>query len=68
MLSLQVIPYNAERGCPPLSTLQVYAAGSIIFFISASQVLVKILKSINEDSPAVPALLTDYILKILCPT
>lgn len=48
-----VIPYNAERGCPPLSTLQV---------------LVKILKSIHEDSPAVPALLTDYILKILCPT
>ncbi|XP_023341553.1 fasciculation and elongation protein zeta-2 [Eurytemora carolleeae] len=48
-----VIPYNAERGCPPLPTLQV---------------LVKILKSINEDSPAVPALLTDYILKILCPT
>jgi hypothetical protein len=29
---------------------------------------VKILKSINEDSPAVPALLTDYILKVLCPT
>lgn len=48
-----VIPYNAERGCPPLPTLQV---------------LVKILKSINEDSPAVPALLTDYILKVLCPT
>lgn len=48
-----VIPYNAERGCPALPTLQV---------------LVKILKSINEDSPAVPALLTDYILKVLCPT
>jgi len=48
-----VIPYNAEKGCPPLATLQV---------------LVKILKSINEDSPAVPALLTDYILKVLCPT
>jgi len=48
-----VIPYNAERGCPPIQTLQV---------------LVKILKSINEDSPAVPALLTDYILKVLCPT
>jgi hypothetical protein len=47
-----VIPYNAERGCPALSTLQV---------------LVKILKSINEDSPAVPALLTDYILKVLVP-
>jgi len=48
-----VIPYNADRGCPPIQTLQV---------------LVKILKSINEDSPAVPALLTDYILKVLCPT
>lgn len=48
-----VIPYNPERGCPPLPTLQV---------------LVKILKSISEDSPAVPALLTDYILKVLCPT
>jgi len=48
-----VIPYNTERGCPPIQTLQV---------------LVKILKSINEDSPAVPALLTDYILKVLCPT
>eukprot|EP00095_Tigriopus_kingsejongensis_P008496 maker-scaffold18_size714446-snap-gene-6.29 protein:Tk08496 transcript:maker-scaffold18_size714446-snap-gene-6.29-mRNA-1 annotation:"fasciculation and elongation protein zeta-2" len=43
-----VIPYQPERGEPPLATLQV---------------LVKILKSINEDSPAVPALLTDYILK-----
>merc|ERR1712098_606241 len=48
-----VIPYNPDKGCPPLQTLQV---------------LVKILKSINEDSPAVPALLTDYILKVLCPT
>jgi len=48
-----VIPYNPEKGCPPLQTLQV---------------LVKILKNINDDSPAVPALLTDYILKVLCPT
>ena len=38
------------------------------FKVLPLQVLVKILKSINEDSPAVPALLTDYILKILCPT
>merc|ERR1712083_1070134 len=45
-----VIPYSPEKGCPPLQTLQV---------------LVKILKSINEDSPAVPALLTDYSL--FCP-
>ena len=48
-----VIPYQPDRGAPPLSSLQV---------------LVKILKAINEDSPAVPALLTDYILKVLCPS
>lgn len=27
-----------------------------------------VLKAINEDSPTVPTLLTDYILKVLCPT
>ena len=48
-----VIPYQPEKGAPPIATLQV---------------LVKILKAINEDSPAVPALLTDYILKVLCPS
>ena len=48
-----VIPYQPEKGAPSLHGLQV---------------LVKILKSINEDSPAVPALLTDYILKVLCPS
>lgn len=48
-----VIPYQPERGSPQVSSLQV---------------LVKILKAINEDSPAVPALLTDYILKVLCPS
>jgi hypothetical protein len=48
-----VIPYQPERGAPTLQNLQV---------------LVKILKAINEDSPAVPALLTDYILKVLCPS
>ena len=48
-----VIPYQPERGSPPVPSLQV---------------LVKILKAINEDSPAVPALLTDYILKVLCPS
>ena len=37
-------------------------------FSQGLQVLVKILKAINEDSPAVPALLTDYILKVLCPS
>lgn len=48
-----VIPYHAENG----------QLGN-----QALQVLIKILKAINDDSPAVPALLTDYILKVLCPT
>ncbi|XP_004523622.1 fasciculation and elongation protein zeta-2 isoform X1 [Ceratitis capitata] len=48
-----VIPYHMENGTPNNQSLQV---------------LIKILKAINEDSPTVPALLTDYILKVLCPT
>lgn len=48
-----VIPYHAENGQLDNQALQV---------------LIKILKAINDDSPAVPALLTDYILKVLCPT
>ena len=58
----------------PLSLIQIFS-GLLLFIIltvlivpTLLQVLVKILKSINEDSPAVPALLTDYILKVLCPT
>lgn len=47
-----VIPYNIDTA-PENHTLQV---------------LIKILKAINEDSPTVPTLLTDYILKVLCPT
>ncbi|XP_076317138.1 fasciculation and elongation protein zeta-2-like [Tachypleus tridentatus] len=48
-----VIPYNAEEGPPSNRSLQV---------------LIKILQAINDDSPMVPILLTDYILKVLCPT
>ncbi|GAB0097991.1 fasciculation and elongation protein zeta-2 [Sergentomyia squamirostris] len=48
-----VIPYHMEDGPPPHQILQI---------------LIKILKAINEDSPTVPTLLTDYILKVLCPT
>ncbi|ODM93166.1 Fasciculation and elongation protein zeta-2 [Orchesella cincta] len=48
-----VIPYHAANGPPENATLQV---------------LIKILKAIEQDSPAVPTLLTDYILKVLCPT
>ncbi|XP_018571645.1 fasciculation and elongation protein zeta-2 [Anoplophora glabripennis] len=48
-----VIPYHIDSGPPDNQTLQV---------------LIKILKAINEDSPTVPTLLTDYILKVICPT
>ncbi|XP_045480640.1 fasciculation and elongation protein zeta-2 [Harmonia axyridis] len=48
-----VIPYHLDSGPPDNQTLQI---------------LIKILKAINEDSPTVPALLTDYILKVICPT
>ncbi|KAL1505415.1 hypothetical protein ABEB36_004987 [Hypothenemus hampei] len=48
-----VIPYHVENGTPDNQTLQI---------------LIKILKAINEDSPTVPTLLTDYILKVICPT
>ncbi|CAJ0957150.1 unnamed protein product, partial [Mesorhabditis belari] len=30
--------------------------------------LIKILKAINEDSPAVPSMLTEYILTVVCPS
>ncbi|XP_069359946.1 fasciculation and elongation protein zeta-2 isoform X1 [Maniola hyperantus] len=48
-----VIPFHMEHGPPANQSLQV---------------LIKILKAINEDSPTVPTLLTDYILKVLVPT
>ncbi|XP_065160377.1 fasciculation and elongation protein zeta-2 [Atheta coriaria] len=48
-----VIPYHLDSGPPNNQTLQI---------------LIKILKAINEDSPTVPTLLTDYILKVICPT
>ncbi|KAL0266721.1 UNVERIFIED_CONTAM: hypothetical protein PYX00_009189 [Menopon gallinae] len=48
-----VIPYHKDSGPPDNQALQV---------------LIKILKAIKEDNPTVPTLLTDYILKVLCPT
>lgn len=48
-----VIPYDSSLGPPDARTLQV---------------LIKILKAINDDSPTVPTLLTDFILKVVCPT
>ena len=69
-----VIPYHMDGGPPDNQALQVliksiclryfyyfiYLINFIIFFL--------VLKAINEDSPTVPTLLTDYILKVLCPT
>ncbi|KAI1309000.1 Fasciculation and elongation protein zeta-2 [Halotydeus destructor] len=48
-----VIPYSPDSGQPEVPTLQV---------------LIKILRAINDDSPTVPTLLTDYILRVLVPT
>ncbi|XP_077382604.1 fasciculation and elongation protein zeta-2 isoform X2 [Festucalex cinctus] len=47
------IPYE-KKGHPPS--------------IEDLQVLIKILHAMRDDSDKVPALLTDYILKVLCPT
>ncbi|KAJ8368291.1 hypothetical protein SKAU_G00083190 [Synaphobranchus kaupii] len=48
-----VIPYE-EKGTPPT--------------VEDLQMLTRILSAMNEDSEKVPTLLTDYILKVLCPT
>lgn len=48
-----VIPYE-KKGTPPS--------------VDDLQMLTKILFAIKEDSDKVPTLLTDYILKVLCPT
>ncbi|XP_043076119.1 fasciculation and elongation protein zeta-2 isoform X1 [Puntigrus tetrazona] len=48
-----VIPYDRSNGAPSVEDLQI---------------LTKIVHAMREDSDTVPALLTDYILKVLCPT
>ncbi|XP_078505402.1 fasciculation and elongation protein zeta-2 isoform X2 [Lissotriton helveticus] len=48
-----VIPYEKKNGPPSVEDLQI---------------LTKILHAMKEDSEKVPTLLTDYILKVLCPT
>uniref|UniRef100_A0A3P9K2A0 Si:ch211-57i17.1 n=1 Tax=Oryzias latipes TaxID=8090 RepID=A0A3P9K2A0_ORYLA len=48
-----VIPYEKKAGSPCVEDLQI---------------LTKILHAMRDDSDKVPALLTDYILKVLCPT
>lgn len=48
-----VIPYEKKTTPPSVDDLQM---------------LTKILYAMKEDSEKVPTLLTDYILKVLCPT
>ncbi|XP_026875055.2 fasciculation and elongation protein zeta-2 isoform X2 [Electrophorus electricus] len=48
-----VIPYEKKGGPPSVGDLQI---------------LTKILEAMRDDSDNVPSLLTDYILKVLCPT
>ncbi|XP_007259933.1 fasciculation and elongation protein zeta-2 isoform X1 [Astyanax mexicanus] len=48
-----VIPYEKKNGAPSVEDLQI---------------LTKILHAMRDDSEKVPSLLTDYILKVLCPT
>ncbi|XP_041106690.1 fasciculation and elongation protein zeta-2-like isoform X1 [Polyodon spathula] len=48
-----VLPYEKKGGPPSVEDLQI---------------LTKILHAMREDSEKVPSLLTDYILKVLCPT
>ncbi|XP_030606474.1 fasciculation and elongation protein zeta-2 isoform X2 [Archocentrus centrarchus] len=48
-----VIPYEKKGHPPPIEDLQI---------------LTKILQAMRDDSDKVPSLLTDYILKVVCPT
>ncbi|XP_035606421.1 fasciculation and elongation protein zeta-2-like isoform X23 [Oncorhynchus keta] len=48
-----VIPYEKKGGPPSVEDLQI---------------LTQILQAMRDDSDKVPRLLTDYILKVLCPT
>ncbi|XP_075718893.1 fasciculation and elongation protein zeta-2 isoform X1 [Rhinoderma darwinii] len=48
-----VIPYEKKNAPPSVEDLQI---------------LTKILHAMKDDSEKVPTLLTDYILKVLCPT
>lgn len=47
-----VVPYDDHLGPPDTDRLQIY---------------IKIMTAIDDDSESVPTLLTNYILKVLCP-
>lgn len=68
-----VIPYHLDAGPPDNQALQVLIKSMNIKSSFIALKLIKlysisVLRAINEDSPTVPTLLTDYILKVLCPT
>lgn len=69
-----VIPYHLDSGPPENQALQVLIkskknlAIQKSFQLTIKSFLISVLRAINEDSPTVPTLLTDYILKVLCPT
>jgi hypothetical protein len=69
-----VIPYHLDAGPPDNQALQVLVKSkspstpTATRLTSPSFSLSTVLRAINEDSPTVPTLLTDYILKVLCPT
>ncbi|UXI16474.1 hypothetical protein NH340_JMT02417 [Sarcoptes scabiei] len=51
-----------------LTTVIPYCDRTKFNDIKVLQYLIRILKAILEDSPAVPTMLTDYILKFICPS
>lgn len=61
-----------DNGPPDNQTLQALIKSElkISFHGSFDNKLLSlaVLRAINDDSPTVPTLLTDYILKVLCPT
>lgn len=74
-----VIPYHMDNGPPENQALQVLIKSKLfnitfLYIVNWNEqtfnVIINftVLKAINEDSPTVPTLLTDYILKVLCPT
>ncbi|KAJ8398978.1 hypothetical protein AAFF_G00416450 [Aldrovandia affinis] len=51
-----------------LNTVIPYEKKGVLPTVEDLQMLTKILYAMKEDSEKVPTLLTDYILKVLCPT
>ena len=57
----------ASRPSPPPPTAVVPYDETTPVDVAMLRVFIKILAAIRDDSPNVPTLLTDYILKVLCP-